>query len=127
MPLTKVKKLLNIIKSSDNLEAVDSFRGYVTEWLKQYDIEQKVKANSHVDAKDKAKELEKTCQHYMAVRSRFKKKSEQYEHWNELVKSTREEMNKQKRIASSSMADFKANLKNKDKFLKVLEFIEQGR
>lgn len=43
-PLTKIRKLIDLIRVSDNPDAAETFKNYCTKWLKQYEPEQKVNA-----------------------------------------------------------------------------------
>lgn len=127
MTATKIRKLVKIIRESDTPDEMAVIVEYCTEWLKQYEPEQKILANRHVDARDKIKLYEQEVEVNTNCRSKFKRKSEHYEHFNELVKRSRENLKHFKAVASSSLNDFKQNERNKEKFLQVLEYINGQR
>lgn len=121
----KIKKLINLILHSESPEQVDIIADYCNECLKQYEQQQKRLANLHVDARDAISSLEAEIKMNTRCRDKFKRKSEQYEHFNELVKNGKEALKKKKVIASSSLQEFKRNERTKEKFLQVLEFINR--
>lgn len=84
-PLTKIRKLIDLIRVSDNPDAEETFKNYCTEWLKRY------------------------------------------EHFNEQVKEKRDELSLYKSRASTHLSDFKKNERIKEKYEKVLDYINQGR
>ena len=126
-PLTKIRKLIDLIRVSDNPDAAATFKNYCAEWLKRYEPEQKVNANGYVNNRKLSEKCETELSKLISMRSRFKRKSEQYEHFNEQVKAKRDELSLCKARASTHLSDFKKNQRIKEKYEKVLDYINQGR
>ena len=125
-PLVKIRKLLNIIRTSDNPDAEQVLADFCKQWLSQFEVEQKLLANNHVDAKEKAREIEIEIIHDQRARGRYKKNTEHYKQYTELLKQKRKELSAENRLAQSSLTDFNRNQKFKVKYEKVLEIINQG-
>lgn len=121
--LVKIKKLVNLIRESDNPESVEVLKDYCSKWLQQYEPEQKINANGHVNCKESAKTCERELEKLVSARSRCKRKSEQYEHFNELVKKKRQEMQSNKNKASAYLSSFKENERVKTQYEKVINYI----
>lgn len=125
--LSKIKKLINLIRTnSESPEAEQVFKDYLGAWLQKYESEQKLHANAYVNFKDESKRHEEEVHRLMKIRDRFKCKSEQYEHFNELVKKERAEWNQARGSASSHLSHFNSNETTKKKYEKILEYINQG-
>lgn len=124
--LVKIRKLLNIIRTSDNPEAEKVLSDFCKQWLSQYEIEQKSNANNHVAAKEKARKVEIDIIDLQRKRSNYKRNTEHYKQYTELLKQKREELSATNALARSYLTDFNRNQKMKVKFEKVMEFISQG-
>ena len=122
----KIKKLLNIIRTSYDPDAEQVIADFCKQWLSQYEVEQKVLANNHVDAKEKARQIEIDIVYNQRARERYKKNTEPYKQYTELLKIKRKALSDVNRVARSSLTDFNRNQKVKVKYEKVLEIISQG-
>lgn len=125
--IAKIRKLLNIIRTSDNPDAEQVLADFCKQWLALYEPEQKKLANSHVSAKGKAREIEIGIIDFQRKRDNYKKNTERYKQYTELLKIKREALSDAKTVARSSMTDFNRNQRLKVKYEKVLEIINQGR
>lgn len=124
--VAKIRKLLNIIRTSDNPDAEQVLADFCKQWLALYEPEQKMLANSHVAAKEKARKIEVDIIDFQRKRSNYKKNTEPYKEYTELLKIKRKALSDVNKVARSSMTDFNRNQKVKVKYEKVLEIISQG-
>lgn len=124
--VAKIKKLLNIIRTSYDPDAEQVIADFCKQWLSQYEIEQKVLANNHVDAKEKARQIEIDIVYNQRARERYKKNTKPYKEYTELLKIKRKALSDVNKAARSSLTDFNRNQKVKEKYEKVLEIISQG-
>ena len=122
----KIKKLLSIIRISNNPDAEQVLADFCKQWLSQFEVEQKMLANNHVDSKEKARKIEIDIVYNQRARERYKKNTEHYKHYTELLKQEKKELSAENRLARSSLTDFNRNQKVKVKYEKVLEIINQG-
>lgn len=122
----KIKKLLNIIRTSNTPEAEGVIADFCKQWLALYEPEQKILANSHVAARERARKFEIDIIDLQRKRSNYKKNTEHYKQYTELLKAKRKELSAENAIVRSSLTDFNRNQKAKVKYEKVLEFISQG-
>lgn len=53
--IVKIKKLLKIIRTSNNPDAEQVIADFCKQWLSQFEVEQKMLANNHVNAKERAR------------------------------------------------------------------------
>ncbi len=125
--LMKIRKLLNIIRTSNDPDAEQVLADFCKQWLSQFEIEQKILANNHVAAKQRARKIEIDIVYNQQARGGYKKNTGHYKRYTELLKQKREELSAENRIARSSLTDFNRNSKIKVKYEKVLEIINQGR
>lgn len=125
--LMKIRKLLIIIRTSNDPGAEQVLADFCKQWLSQFEIEQKVLAKNHVNAKERAKKIEIDIIYNQWVRDRCQKNTEHYKQYTELLKQKRKELSAENRLARSSLTDFNRNSKIKVKYEKVLEIINQGR
>lgn len=123
--ITKINKLLNIIRTSYDPDGEQVIADFCKQWLSQYEIEQKVLANNHVDAKEKARQIEIDIVYNQRARERYKKNTEPYKEYTELLKIKRKALSDVNKLARSSLTDFNRNQKMKGKYEKVLEIINQ--
>lgn len=122
--LVKIKKLLNLIRTSDTPEVEGVIADYCKQWLAQYEVVQKANANSHVQSKEMARKIEIDIEYHKRMRdSRYKKNTEHYKQMTELLKKKRSELSAKNRTARMYLTDFNRNVKVKEKFDKIMEFI----
>lgn len=124
--VAKIRKLLNIIRTSYDQDAEQVIADFCKQWLSQYGVEQKILSNNHVDAKEKARQIEIDIVYNQRARERYKKNTEPYKQYTELLKTQRKALSDVNRVARSSLTDFNRNQKVKVKYEKVLEIISQG-
>lgn len=124
--VTKIKKLLNIIRTSHTPEAELVIADYCRQWLSEYEAGQKALANKHVDSKEKAREIENDIMDIRRARGRAGKNTEVYKKCTDLLKIKNTELISANASVRSSLSDFNRNQKMKPKIKKILEFISQG-
>jgi len=125
-PITKIKKLLKVIRTSQNPEAELVIADYCRQWLSKYETEQKMLANKYVDSKEKAKKIESDIVYDQRIMGRCSKNTELYKKYAELLKSKKEELAIANTAVRSSLSEFNRNQKSKSKYEKILAFINQG-
>ena len=124
--IAKVKKLLNIIRTSYTPDDEQVIADFCKQWLSRYEAEQKMLANNYVDAKEKARQIEIDIVYNQRARERYKKNTEPYKQYTELLKTKRKALSDVNKAARSSLTDFNRNQRIKEKYEKVLEIISQG-
>lgn len=89
----EVQKILNIIEQFND----------------SYEVDQKLNKNKIVGYTDKVKSTDRQIQNLVNNRSRFKKSSDGWKHYNELVKEQREEMRQLKACLFAAKSSFNQN------------------
>lgn len=119
--VVKIRKLVNIIRTSNTPDAEQVIANYCKQWLSQYDAEQKALANAHVAAKEKARGIEIDIVYNQRARERYKRNTEPYKHYSELLKQKRKELSAANSTARTHQTEFNRNQRMKEKYEKVLE------
>lgn len=123
--VAKIRKLLNLIRTSYNPDAEQVLADFCRQWLTQYVIEQKILANKHVDAKEKAREIEINILSNQQERDRYRKNTEPYKQYTGLLKNQKNQLVIVNETARRSLTEFNRNQKTKAKYEKVLAIINQ--
>lgn len=124
--IVKIKKLLKLIRISNTPETEQVIVDYCKQWLGQYEVVQKINANSHVQSMERVRKVEIDVEYHKRMRDRYRKNTEPYKEIAKLLKDKRKELSAEKQIAWKYLTEFNRNKKIKEKFDKVIEFINQG-
>ena len=121
--ISKVRKLVKIIRSSYTPECEQQIKEFLQEWVEQYELRQKENSLYITGYEQKVKYCEQQLNKAVYVRDNMKRNSKQWKHYNETVKEFRKELAELKRLLSSRRSDHNKNIRNKDFYKKVLENI----
>lgn len=124
--ITKVKKLLTIIRTSNTPECEGQIKAFIEQELEQYEPRQKENQRYIVGYESKVNFLQKQIENCMDSRDRFKPKSDGWKHYNSHVKTFRDELREIKVELRKYQKQFSQNEKNKEFYMKVLEVMSQG-
>lgn len=119
--VVKIRKLVNIIRTSNTPDAEQAIADYCKKWLSHYDAEQKALTNSHVTAKENARKIEIDIVYNERARERYKRNTEPYKQYTELLKQKRKELSAASSNARTYLTEFNRNQRMKEKYEKVLE------
>lgn len=121
--ITKVKKLVNIIRDSHTPECEGQIREFIEQELEQYEPRQKEVSRYITGYTEKVKFCEKQLNNCISNRDRFKRKSDGWEHYNSHVKAFRDELKEMKAALRTHQRKSDNEKKNRDFYMKVLEII----
>ena len=121
--ITKVKKLVNIIRDSHTPECEGQIREFIEQELEQYEPRQKEVSRYITGYTEKVKFCEKQLDNRISSRDRFKRKSDGWEHYNNHVKAFRDELKEMKAALRTYQRKSDNEKKNRDFYMKVLEII----
>lgn len=121
--ITKVKKLVNIIRDSHTPECEGQIREFIEQELEQYEPRQKEVSRYITGYTEKVKFCEKQLNNCISNRDRFKRKSDGWEHYNSHVKAFRDELKEMKATLRTHQRKSDNEKKNRDFYMKVLEII----
>lgn len=123
--ISKIKKLINLIRTSEKPDTEQIIVDWCKKWLSLYESEQKTHANLHVHYMDKMHEFERDAEISRTLRDSYKKKSQGYKNYAEQMKGHQEKAREARTSANSHKRNFQENERIKEKIDKVLEFISQ--
>lgn len=126
--ISKVKKLVKIIRNSFTPECEDKIREYVEQEIEQFEPKQQENQRYIIGYTEKVKFCQKQLDDALYNRNQYKKstplrKSDGWEHYNAYVKQFRQEMREIKALLRSRQSDFDKNIRNKEFYKKVLQII----
>lgn len=121
--ISKVKKLVKLIHQSVNPDDIGKVRMFIEQEIEQFEPRQKEDVRYIVGYREKVKFSQKQIDNCTQNRSRFKKNSDGWKHYNELVKSFREENRELKAALREKQKDFDDCSRNKIFYQKCLEII----
>lgn len=126
--ISKVKKLVKIIRNSFTPECEDKIREYVEQEIEQFEPKQQENQRYIIGYTEKVKFCQKQLDNALHNRNQYKKsaplhKSDGWEHYNAYVKQFRQEMREIKALLRSRQSDFDKNIRNKEFYKKVLQII----
>lgn len=121
--LSKVKKLVKIIRGSFTPECEDKLRRYVEQEIEQFEPKQKENSKYIIGYTEKVKFCQKQLDNSITNRSKYKRNSDGWKHYNTFVKQFRQEMKELKTLLRSRQREFDKNVKNKEFYKKVLQII----
>lgn len=121
--ISKVKKLVKIIRSSFTPEYEDMFRKYVEQEIEQFEPKQSEISKRIIGYEGKVKFCQTRLDRCTASRDRFKRNSDGWKHYNNQVKPFRQELKEIKSSLRSCQLEYDRNIRDKDFYKKVLEII----
>lgn len=126
--ITKVRKLLKVIRSSFTPECEQQMKGFILNWLEQFEQKQLKNERYITGYEEKVKFCQRQLDNALYNRNQYKKstplhKSDGWEHYNEDVKRLRQELREIKAMLRSWRHDFDNNARNKEFYKTVLENI----
>lgn len=107
--ISKVRKLMKLINQYGDGSEVQKILNIIEQFSDSYDVDQKLNECKIVGYTDKIKFTDRQIQNLVSNRSRFKKSSDGWKHYNELVKEQREELRILKNSLFTAKSDFKKN------------------
>lgn len=126
--ITKVRKPLKVIRSSFTPECEQQMKGFILNWLEQFEQKQLKNERYITGYEEKVKFCQRQLDNALYNRNQYKKstplhKSDGWEHYNEDVKRLRQELREIKAMLRSWRHNFDNNARNKEFYKTVLENI----
>lgn len=118
--ISKVRKLLKIIACSDTPEITEQIQRHIEHRIKGLDDVGKISANQYVKFVETVKQVEQEVDRLVQLRSRYKKKSDGWTHYNDMVKESRERLREVKTSMRNSKKEFDDTIRDKKFFEKLL-------
>lgn len=118
--ISKVRKLLKIIARSDTPEMTEQIQSHIEHRIKGLDDVGKISANQYVKYKEEVKQVEQEVDRLVQLRSRYKKKSDGWAHYNDRVKESRERLREVKASMRNSKKEFDDTMRDRAFFEKLL-------
>lgn len=111
--ISKVRKLLKIIARSDTPEMTEQIQSHIEHRIKGLDDVGKISANQYVKFVETVKQVEQEVNRLVQLRSRYKKKSDEWTHYNDRVKESRERLREVKASMRNSKKEFDDMIRDK--------------
>lgn len=126
--ISKIKKLLKVIRISFTPECEQQMKEFIPNWLEQFEQRQLENERYITGYEEKVKFCQRQLQDALYTRNSYKKstslhKSEGWDRWNEEVKRYRKELSEVKALFRSYESQYNRNIRNQDFYKKVLENI----
>lgn len=126
--ISKVRKLVKIIRKSFTPECEDKIREYIEQEIEHFEPKQQENQRYIITYTEKMKFCQKQLDNALYNRNQYEKstplhKSDGWEHYNVYVKQFRQEMLEIKTLLRSRQSDFDKRIKNKEFYKKVLQII----
>lgn len=126
--ITKVRKLLKVIRSSFTPECEWQMKEFILNWLERFEQKQLENERYITGYEEKVKFCQRQLDNALYNRNQYKKstplhKSDGWEHYNEDVKQLRQELREIKALLHSWRHNFNNNTRNKEFYKIVLENI----
>lgn len=126
--ITKVRKLLKVIRISFTPKCEQQMKEFILNWLEQFEQKQLENERYITGYEENVKFYQKQLDNTLYNRNQYKKstplnKSDGWEHYNTYVKQFRQEMREIKALLRSRQSDFDKNIRNKEFYKKVLQII----
>lgn len=127
--ITKVRKLLKVIRQSYTPECEDQIKEFVMQRVtnkEQFHSDQVALAGKITNIESNIDQLERRLKGATLNRNAFKKstpirKNEDWEKWNERVNDCRESLKESKKLLAVVNREYKQNIKNRAFFKKVMQ------
>lgn len=121
--ISKVNKLIRIIRTSFTPECEDRIREYVEQEIEQFEPKQQANSKYIVGYTEKVKFCQAQLNSCTVNRDRYKRNSNGWKHYNQFVKQFRQELKEIKSSLRSRRSDYATNIRNRDFYRKVLKII----
>lgn len=129
--ISKVRKLLKVIRQSYTPECEDQIKEFVTQRVtnkEQFHSDQVALAGKITNIESNIDQLERRLKGATISRNAFKKstpihKNKDWEMWNEQVSYIRESLRESKKILAAVNREYKQNIKDRSFYKKVIEEI----
>lgn len=129
--ITKVRKLLKVIRQSYTPECEDQIKEFVMQRVtnkEQFHSDQVALAGKITNIESNIDQLERRLKGATISRNAFKKstqihKNKDWEMWNEQIISIRESLRESKKILAAVNREYKQNVKDRAFYKKVIEEI----
>lgn len=121
--ISKVKKLVKLIHHSVNPDDIGKIRMFVEQEIEQFEPKQKENTRYIIGYTEKVKFCQKQLDNSITNRSKYKRNSDGWKHYNTFVKQFRQEMKELKALLRSRQSDYDKNIRNKEFYRKVLQII----
>lgn len=126
--ISKVKKLLKLIRISFTPECEQQMKEFILNWIERFEQKQLENEQYITGYTEKVKFCQKQLDNALYNRNQYKKstplhKSDGWEHYNAYVKQFRQEMQEIKALLRFRQSDFDKNIRNKEFYKKVLQII----
>jgi len=121
--ISKVKKLVKIIRSSFTPECEGIIREYIEQEIEQFEPRQREISKYIIGYTGKVKFCQTQLDNCTANRDRYKRNSDGWKHYNNHVKQFRQELKEIKSLLRSRQSEYDRNIRDKDFYKKVLEII----
>lgn len=118
--ISKMRKLLKIIDRSNTPEVTEQIQSHIEHRIKELDDIGKISANQYVRFVETVKQNEQEVNRWVQLRSKYKKSSGGYKHYNENVKESRERLREVKASMRNSKKEFDDTIRDKKFFEKLL-------
>lgn len=123
--ITKVRKLLKLIRSSFTPECEQQIKKFVQDWIEQKQLENERYITGY---EQKVSYCQKQLRGALYTRDGYKKstplhKSEWWDRWNEEVNRCREKLAEVKTLLRFYRSQYNSNVRNKDFYKKVMQEI----
>lgn len=123
--ISNVRKLMKLINQYGDGSEVQKILNIIEQFKDSYEVDQKLNASKIVGYTDKIKFTDRQIQNLVSNRSRFKKGSDSWKHYNKLVEEQREELRSLKTSLFTAKSDFNNNERLK-KFYDSCSKVMQG-
>lgn len=117
--ISKVKKLVKIIRSSFTPEC----EGTIREYIEQFEARQREISKYIIGYTEKVKFCQAQLGNCTANRDKYKRNSDGWKHYNNHVKQFRQELKEMQSSLRSRQSEYDRNIRDKDFYKKVLEII----
>ncbi len=121
--ISKVRKLVRIIRDSFTPECEAEIRKYVEQEIGQFEPRQKEISKYIIGYTDKVKFCQGQLDNCTTNRNRYRRNSDGWKHYNSHVQQFRQELKEIKVLLRSWQSEYDKNIRNRDFYKKVLEII----
>ena len=121
--ISKVKKLVKIIRSSFTPECEGTIREYIEQEIEQFEPRQREISKYIIGYTEKVKFCQAQLGNCTANRDKYKRNSDGWKHYNNHVKQFRQELKEMQSSLRSRQSEYDRNIRNKDFYKKALEII----
>lgn len=121
--ISKVRKLVKLIHQSVNPDDIGKFRMFIEQELEQIEPRKKDTERYIVGYEEKVKFCKQQLENCIYNRDRFKKNSNEWQHYNLHVKQHRQELKEIKALLNIRKSDHNRFIRNEQFYMKCLENI----